>query len=262
MPDTIKYDERAKIISNRLVNEAGNIYCLTLDAPRIAAAARPGQMAMIRTGEDDSAMTLRRPFGLAGFGGGVLSVRYAVVGEGTAWLSRRMAGETLDVLGPTGNGYPAAEGKRVLLAGGGTGIFSVLGAAYVLRTSAKALLGFRSAALINSVDAFEACGTAVSVVTDDGSNGRKGFVTDLLAAEIDAGGWDEVWACGPRLMLAAVAKMTGERSVRCFVSMEERMACGIGACMGCVCGIKNGAGTVYKRVCADGPVFDAAEVVW
>ena len=261
MPETLKLDENAEIIENTLINSRGKIYRLVLRAPKIAGNARPGQMIHIKTGGEDSAMTLRRPFSLAGMEEGLLTVCYAVVGSGTEWLAAQTAGK-LDILGPVGNGYPIPDSGRVLLVGGGTGIFSVLGAASVLGDRAKALLGFREGALVNSTGDFEAYGTPAAQITDDGSRGRKGFVTELLDEELQKGGYDRIFVCGPHIMMKNASKIAEAHGVDCYVSLEERMGCGIGACMACVCRIVRGDGETYKRVCVDGPVFNSKEVIW
>lgn len=258
----IKDKQKAYVISSdELIS--GKLYSLLLHAPEIAAQTRPGQLVHIAVGGGDSAFSLRRPFSVAYTEGDTLCVRYNVVGKGTEWLSTVKSGDTLDLLGPVGNGWDVSSDEKILLCGGGTGIYSLLGASKRLGARAKALLGFRTSALVNSTCDFERFGSAVSVITDDGSSGRRGFVTDLLEEELRTGEWDKVFTCGPHIMMKNVAKIATDRKVPVYVSLEEHMGCGIGACMACVCKMVRGSGgEEYRRVCVDGPVFNASEVIW
>lgn len=247
---------RAAVKSVRRIGDTPFI-SMTLHSPVIAEKAAPGKFLHIACGGESSALTLRRPFSIAGAdpAAGDVRVCFDVKGAGTGWLASAREGDALDLLGPLGNGYPLFADRVPLLVGGGTGIYSVLFLAERLRSRAKALLGFRTASLVNSLDDFRAAGCALSVITDDGSFGEKGYVSDLLSTELEYGGYDVIYACGPLPMLKSVAAVARGR-VKCFVSLEEKMGCGVGACMACVTRTVSG----YKRVCADGPVFDAAEV--
>jgi len=177
-------------------------------------------------------------------------------------MSEQKEGTKLSVLGPLGNGYGIYKNKKALLAGGGTGIYSLLALAAVYGTGAVAAMGFRSAGLINTAEDFAGYGARVSVITDDGSNGRKGFVTDLVREELGKGDTDIVYICGPFQMMANAVKIVNEFGVECEVSMEERMGCGVGACQACVCKAVASEGENYKRVCVDGPVFKSEEILW
>lgn len=260
----------AEIAENRLICREGGIYSLTLRAPSISDGAAPGRFYEIRVGGEGGRFTLRRPFSVAFYDRDSITIRYNVVGEGTKWLSGMKAGDRLDVLGPLGNGWPVDKTKKTLLAGGSTGIFSVLGAAMELGAAAepgspvKAVLGFKTASLINSLDDFRTFGADVSVITDDGSSGRGGLITELLSEELAKGIYDRVFICGSTMMMKKCAETAAGFGAEAFVSLEERMGCGVGACMGCVAKIKadNENGWEYKRVCREGPVFLASEVVW
>lgn len=185
---------------------------------------------------------------------------FEVKGEGTRWLARRKVGDQVDVLGPLGNGFSVEEGGRYLLVGGGIGTPPLLGYAEVFRENAVAVLGFRSADRVILADRYREACKEVYLCTDDGSAGRHGFVDaqvrDILAKDKN---FTAILACGPRPMLKSVAKAAAEYGVPCQVSMEERMACGVGACLGCA--IQMADGTI-RHVCKDGPVFNAEEVEW
>lgn len=190
----------------------------------------------------------------------MLRLVYEVRGTGTAWMSHRCAGDTLRILAPLGRGFTPPEGaKHPVVVGGGLGVPPLLELAKSMRAP-TALLGFRSARAAILTEDFQRGGAQVEVVTDDGSLGRKGLVTEPLKERIAAGKCDYIAACGPLPMLASVAALAREAAVPCQVSLEERMGCGMGACLVCVCKVRRADGEGYARVCADGPVFWAQEV--
>lgn len=255
--------DNGKIISNRRISEAAALYDMLIEAPEIARAATPGQIVHILCGEGT---TLRRPISICECVGDSVRLCYEVRGKGTQWMAERREGDFVSLLGPLGNGFTVKEGERALLVGGGIGIYPLLSVGKLCK-AAKAAFGFRNASLINSLELFENNGIKTSVITDDGSSGRKGFVTELVRDALEAKEVDVVYVCGPRGMMAAVATLCEEAGVRCEVSMEERMGCGVGACLACVCKttFKSNEGVVgekYKRVCVDGPVFDSKEIIW
>ena len=248
------------VISNAPIINGATLYDLRVYAPDAARDVRPGQFAHIYCGKGT---TLRRPISIAGFSDGVLRFCYDVRGKGTEYLSGLKKGDKLDIMAPLGRGFSPLENGRALLVGGGIGIYPLLPLAEFYGRRARALLGFRNAGIINLTDEFSAFGTEVSVITDDGSSGRRGFVTGLVKEALDGGQWDIVHVCGPKMMMKSVCECVAGYGVPVEVSMEERMACGVGACMGCVCKIKDKNGEpTYKRVCKDGPVFDGSEVIW
>lgn len=255
--------DNGKIISNRRICEAAPLYDMLIEAPEIARAATPGQIVHILCGEGT---TLRRPISICECVGDSVRLCYEVRGKGTQWMAERKEGDFVSLLGPLGNGFTVKEGERALLVGGGIGIYPLLSVGKACK-NAKAAFGFRNASLINSLELFENNGIKTSVITDDGSSGRKGFVTELVRDALEAKEVDVVYVCGPRGMMAAVAELCEAAGVRCEVSMEERMGCGVGACLACVCKttFKSNEGVVgekYKRVCVDGPVFDSKEIIW
>ncbi|MDO5785138.1 MAG: dihydroorotate dehydrogenase electron transfer subunit [Eubacteriales bacterium] len=238
-----------------------NIFALTLDAPRISAAAVPGQFVHITCGE---ANLLRRPISICQAQDGALKIVFVTKGDGTKWLSRRQAGDTLDVLGPQGNGFDLSTlGARPVFIGGGIGVppmLQTMQAAKDAGAQPTAILGFRNQDAVILEDDFKAIGT-VYTATDDGSYGIHGFVSDVLKEHITE--FTSVCCCGPKPMLKALANIAEAAGIPCQVSMEERMGCGIGACLVCVCSLKSSDGsTRYGHVCKDGPVFDSKEVQW
>ena len=187
---------------------------------------------------------------------------FEVRGEGTRWLSQRRVGDKLDVLGPLGNGFSVSDGSHYLLVGGGIGVPPLMEYGESPKWSKVAVLGFRTKdkAFPAVVSRFQESCENTYLCTDDGSLGYHGFVDgqirEILAKDHS---FTDILACGPKPMLKNVAKVAAEFGVPCQVSMEERMACGIGACLGCAIQMRDGT---MKHVCKDGPVFRAEEVDW
>ena len=237
------------------------LYSITMHAPAICEKTQVGQFVHIACGEGN---LLRRPISICDWQDGKLRVVFQVKGEGTKWLAARKEGDELDVLGPLGHGFDVkALGAKPVFLGGGIGVPPMLQTATCAKdagASPRAILGFRNQGAVILEDEFRAvCETFVT--TDDGSYARHGFVTDVLKELLaDATG---VAACGPKPMLKAIAALAKQAGLPCQVSMEERMGCGIGACLVCACALKAENGeTRYGRVCKDGPVFNAEEVEW
>ncbi len=235
------------------------LYELVMTAPELAVRARPGQFVHVLCGGETF---LRRPISICDVSGGSLRLVFQVKGAGTAWLSERAPGDMLDVLGTLGNGFRLSGlGARPVFVGGGIGVPPLLLAMKAARAQGAApaaILGFRSRSAVILESDFTALGNT-EVTTDDGSYGIHGFVTGLLERRE----YTSVCACGPKGMLRAVAALAERAGVPCQVSLEERMGCGIGACLGCACALRDTDGGLrYGHVCKDGPVFDAKEVVW
>ena len=187
-------------------------------------------------------------------------VVFEVRGEGTKWLAQRQVGDKVNVLGPLGNGFTVTPNDRLLLVGGGIGVPPLLGQAAFTAKNSTAVLGFRSAGRAMLVEDYRDYCEAVYLCSDDGSLGRHGFVDAQLKDILEKDkNFTAVLACGPKPMLKNVAKVAAEYGVPCQVSLEERMACGVGACLGCAVQMADGT---MKHVCKDGPVFDAKEVDW
>ena len=228
---------------------------------------QPGQFYMLASGDRWGGGSGERPFLPRAFshagarrhmGGGVeLDFLLEDVGPGTRRLGEMEAGEPLMLLGPLGAGFrPAAAGTRPLLVGGGIGVAPLLCLYAELRAApvpAEVILGFRGAQHAAAAELF---GGAARVVTEDGSAGERGLVTEPLAAELARDPAATVFSCGPPAMLEAVRALCAERGVQCQLALESGMACGYGACFGCV--VPTAAG--YQRVCVDGPVFTGAEL--
>lgn len=239
----------AKILSNEEVAE--KIFRLTVDAPELAKNSRAGQFVQVKISDE---FTLRRPLGIASTAGGTLKIFYRAVGRGTEKLSARRAGECLNILGALGNGYSNFGGK-ILLVGGGMGMAPLLCAAE--KFSADVLLGGRTKdEVIFWQEEFRPHVGKIFVTTDDGSYAKKGFAIDLLPEVFSAENYSAILTCGPEVMMRGVAKFAAEKNIPCEVSFEKRMACGLGACLSCSIDTVDGR----KKVCKDGPVFDARKV--
>lgn len=237
---------------------ADGVYSMVLSAPEIAGQAKAGQFVSVYT--KDSSKLLPRPISLCGIDKekGELRLVYRVAGAGTEEFSRYEAGEKVQVMGPLGNGFPLKE-KKAILIGGGIGIPPMLGLMKALDCERTAVLGYRDSQLFLK-DEFEAFGP-VYVATEDGSAGTKGNVLDAIRANGVEGA--VIYACGPTPMLRAIKAYAAEDGIECYISLEERMACGIGACLACVCQSKevdHHSNVHNKRICKDGPVFAAEEV--
>ncbi len=269
---------RAGVLEN--VPLARQTYRVRLDAPELARRILPGQFLMLRLpGSADP--LLGRPFALYdtvldphGEPSGV-DVVYLVVGKLTGLLAGVRAGEAVEVWGPLGNGFPSFAGAaHVGLVAGGIGQTPFLAHARQLlgtrgygggpaaREAERVTLcyGVRTADLAAGVDDFRAAGAAVRLASDDGSVGHKGYVTDLLGDPSLA--FDRVAGCGPWPMLRTLAAAAAEKRTPCHVSLETPMACGVGVCFSCVTRVATPAGRDYRRVCVEGPVFDAAVLDW
>lgn len=257
-----KKKERATVLSQEQL--AAGIYSMWLQTEEIAGIAVPGQF--ISMYPNDGSKLLPRPISLCEIDRerGRLRVVYRVTGAdtGTEAFSRMAAGEQLDILGPLGNGFPLepGSGKRAFLMGGGIGVPPILELAKQLRCEeTRIIVGYRDAETFLREE-FEANGT-VYISTEDGSVGTKGNVMDAIREHaLEA---DVIYACGPTPMLRAIKRYAEEQGILCYLSLEERMACGIGACLACVCSSKekdHHSNVHNKRVCKDGPVFLSTEV--
>jgi dihydroorotate dehydrogenase electron transfer subunit len=251
------------------------IVLLTVHAPATAGAARPGQFVFLHVGTDNAADPfLRRPMSLAGIdaAAGTIDMVIRAIGRGTHMLAALHPGSAIDIIGPLGRGYPlpAQGASKSLLVGGGTGSASLLPLAEAIardcdpqtaQTKFLLLLGARSSAELWAPGLARERGLPALFATDDGTAGHPGLVTDLLTAEINCGQVGAVYACGPIPMLRAVQRITVAAGVSCHLSLEQRMACGVGACRGCSWPRSETSGRGYVRVCRDGPVLSAEEVL-
>ncbi len=233
---------------------------LLLDAPSLAAALTPGQFAHVGTPG-----RLRRPISFSrATPDGRVGLLFRVVGSGTRWLADRRVGDRLDVLAPLGHGFPTPETGPVLLVGGGVGIPPLFVAAqrWAATHPLSVILGARTADAVVMVADFQALGLEPSISTDDGSLGELGRVTSPLTRWLARNDGGQVLACGPTPMLAAVAELVGDGRP-CWVAYEQRMGCGVGACLACVVpGVGTDGQPEWLRVCHDGPVFSSRRLWW
>lgn len=250
-----KVTEMARVLrQDRL---ADGVYSLWLETAASESAV-PGQFVSLYCHE--KSRLLPRPISICEIDRekGALRLVYRLVGNGTREFSHYAPGDEVQMLGPLGNGFPL-EGEKPIVIGGGIGVPPMLQLSKELKNRPTVVLGYRDNQLFLK-EQFDAEGS-VYVATDDGSVGVHGTVVDVLRQEKITG--DVIYACGPKPMLAAVKAYAAEKGILCYVSMEERMACGIGACLGCVCGTKHEDEHSHvhnARVCKDGPVFLAEEV--
>ncbi|MBU2540327.1 MAG: dihydroorotate dehydrogenase electron transfer subunit [Candidatus Omnitrophica bacterium] len=260
---------KAKILFNKRIVD--NFYKISIRAPKIAKAALPGQFLNIKV-NDTYQPLLRKPLGInrirdKGNKTG-LDILYKVVGEGTEALSHRQSGEYIDILGPLGNGFSLdftadrLKEDEIFLVAGGIGIAPLLFLAERILENSSCqklivLIGAKTKSHILCQKEFKDLGCNVLVATDDGSCGFRGNVTDLFRKTLGSER-ATVYICGPRPMLKETARIGARRAFSCFGLLEEYMACGTGACFGCVVATTGG----YKRVCKEGPVFDLKSIKW
>lgn len=251
-----------KIISNYSI--ATDMYLMAIANKYIATVGRPGQFIHIKIPHDDS-LLLRRPISINSVNkdDGIVYIVYQVVGTGTKILSQLKEGDNLDILGPLGNGFSIPKGvENIVIVGGGCGIAPLKYIVdYWKDISYTTFLGYRDMDSIYQLMNFERASERLYLTTDDGSQGEKGVITKVFEREIDSISPQLIMACGPIPMLKEVQSIANGRNITCQISLEERMGCGIGACMVCSCMIRTKGGLEYKKVCSDGPVFLSDEVI-
>ena len=254
-----KYREQAAVLSQEQI--ADQIFSMWLKTEQIAKEAVPGQFISVYS--NDSGRMLPRPNSICEMDKekGALRIVYRVAGKGTEEFSCCKAGNTLDILGPLGNGFPlerCPEGKKAFLIGGGIGIPPMVQLSKELQGEVQVVAGYRDELFLT--EELKANGT-LYLATEDGSAGTKGNVLDCIRENgLTA---DVIYACGPTPMLRAIKSYAEEHQIDCWISMEERMACGIGACLACVCKSKeidDHSKVHNKRICKEGPVFHAQDV--
>jgi dihydroorotate dehydrogenase electron transfer subunit len=254
------------ILSQEFLGE--KFFKLALSSSAIAKAANPGNFVHARVSEDDYPL-LRRAFSIhhVDRSKNRFEILFKVIGKGTEMLSKKRPGENLDVMGPIGNSFSLPrQNSEIVLVAGGMGIAPLW---FLLSRLPKKLktdkivffLGARSKRELVYIDRLKQAGVELIIATDDGSAGRKGLVTEIFLKEIEKRKTDPgklaVYSCGPQMMLARMAQIAGKLDFSCQVSLENHMACGVGVCWGCVVKHKDGK---YKRICADGPVFNGREL--
>ena len=269
MLKTTKKIQKYTIISNKTA--AQDHFLLKIKAPYLATSAQPGQFVNVKIEDGKNPPLLRIPLGIHQKSEGEITLLYKVVGKGTGLLSRKRKGDKIDILGPLGKGFDVSDtkqnkNKKALMIAGGHGAAPLYALAEELAGRKKKIevfLGACSKKHIVCDKNFRKLKAKVYIATDDGSKGYKGYVTDLLKEHLkkykrNAIRNTEIFACGPKLMLAAVAGLAKHFKISAQVSVDEYMACGIGASLGCAIRTKDG----YKMVCKDGPEFDSEEIDW
>lgn len=243
-----------------------DIYAITVESEEISVNAIPGQFVNIKCGEGTHAL-LRRPISICSTDKNAQTYRivFQNKGIGTGILSCRKPGDTLDILGPLGNGFDLDPiYKNIAVIGGGIGVFPLL---FLLKESKaiikRTYLGFQTKQMVVLEDEFRSYSSTISIATDDGSYGIQGFPTDILARDLLADRADMIYACGPKAMLEKVAAIAEQTGINCQISLEERMGCGFGACLTCACKTRSHMEDwQYSHVCKDGPVFNGKDIIF
>ncbi len=218
-----------------------------------------GQFIEIRVSNEIEPL-LRRPISIYNIEKDIVEFIFQVKGKGTEILSTKKVGETIDVLGPLGQGTFKYENKKnIAIIGGGIGIFPLYELAKEAKKTAKInmYLGFRSKDFVVLEEEYKKISDKFTLTTDDGTYKEKGFAINFLEKDLKEGNIDAIYACGPLPMLKAVQKLAKETGIPCQISLEERMGCGIGVCLGCAVKVNAGEDIIYTHVCKAGPVFDS-----
>ena len=254
----MKQKETAKVISQECIGTG--VYSMWIQTEKVVKEAVAGQFISVYC--KDKTKLLPRPISICQVNKkeGSLRIVYRVVGGGTKEMSGYKAGDDIDILGPLGNGFMQRAGKKAILIGGGIGIPPMVQLAEELKEKAEVQIvaGYRNELFLTKE--LEERGN-LFIATEDGSTGTKGTVIDVMKERVVQG--DVIYACGPTPMLKAIKEYALEKNIECQLSLEERMACGIGACLACVCRSKekdSHSNVNNKRICKDGPVFLAEEV--
>lgn len=266
--------ETGIIISNREIFK--DHFLMIFKVPDSFRGSTPGQFVMLRRGGGDLPF-LGRPFSIHSLysidGETVMEILYRVSGRGTALISRLKCDDSVMILGPLGRGFDVPRGKkRIVLVAGGMGIAPLLCLAEsLLRESGDESIettlyfGAQSSHYLFGIDRLKRLCSPLKLSTDDGTVGYRGPVTDLVNRDAPSFGRDEsaLFACGPYGMIRETARIAGEYSIACQVSLEEKMACGIGACLGCAVRASGEKRSKrFMRICTEGPVFDSREIDW
>lgn len=256
---------KVKLVSIERLKD--DIYKFSVEAPEIVELAKPGNFIEIRV-SDTTEPFLRRPISIYNLDKekGILEFIFQVRGKGTEILAKKQIGEYIDIIGPLGYGtFKYQKHENIAIIGGGIGVFPL----YELAKSAKKenknvsiYLGFRSKDFVVLENEFENVSDKLIITTDDGSYANEGFAINFLSKDIEDENIDCIYACGPLPMLKAVQKLAKEKSIDCQISLEEKMGCGLGVCLGCAVKKANSSKDApeYFHVCKGGPVFNANDV--
>ena len=261
---SLAIEHEADIVRIRPLNV--NAVQLTLLAPRLAETAQPGQFVNVKT-----PYMLRRPIGImdADPASGQIDLGIRMVGKGTEWLAGCKIGETLSLLGPLGHGFDLSGWKRVITVGGGTGVFPLYFVQQACRREnidAIAVCGYPSKQDSILTEEYASCGCQVLFASDAGDMdiaGHAAWALEHLLTDLEPEPETVIMSCGPKVMMQSVAELARRYKLACQVSLEERMACGIGVCLVCTCKTRDSRGQEQmSRCCSEGPVFAAEDVIW
>jgi len=264
MPDIPNFvQESATVVQNKPVSQG--VYLMRLESPQIAQAIQPAQFVQILTDPGLSPF-LRRPFSALRVEENAFDIIYGVIGPGTERMQEANIGDTLNVSGPLGQPFTPPKSKRILLVAGGVGLVPLAFLAWQhsdRRADMVYLMGAANNTRMPDMDALLPNDLTRYLATDDGSLGHKGFVTELMGDHIIPDD-TTILTCGPHPMMARVAAIAADLNVPCYASLENHMACGFGACVGCVVEYKDfeTEDRRYRRACLEGPVVDAHAIVW
>lgn len=247
---------QCEIVSKKEI--APSVIDVNVHCPEIATTAKAGQFLHVKCG-DDISMPLRRPISICDTDGENLRFIFEIKGRGTQALN--LISDTVDIMGPLGNPFTIDNKtyENPVVIGGGIGAYPLLKLTKSLKKP-MVYLGFRSKEQVTLEEDFRSC-ASLEIATDDGSYGYHGFAIELLRKKAEEGSVGIIYACGPKPMLKAVKALAEEKNIPCQISLEERMGCGIGACLTCSCETTSKGTWKYKRVCKNGPVFWSKEVV-
>lgn len=250
----MKTVEGCKLVKKTEITEG--IFDFTVESENIAREAQCGQFLHVNCG---SSTFLRRPISICDAENGKVRFIFEVKGEGTAELAKAQIGDVLDIMGPLGHGFEIKDTvKNPVIIGGGIGVFPLYKLAK--QTNSKVFLGFRSKDRVVMEEEFNNVSDMVIVGTDDGSYGYNGYIATAMEQYLSSHDCDMIYACGPKPMLKAVKTIAESKNIKCQLSLEQRMGCGIGACLVCSCETHKEGTDKYAKVCTNGPVFYSEEV--
>lgn len=254
---------KIKVLAKEKLKE--DVIKLTCFSQEISKQALPGQFIEVQVSKTYEPF-LRRPISIYNVDKEKQTIEFIfqVKGRGTTFLSETKENDELDVLGPLGNGtFDIKNCKNIAIIGGGIGIFPLyeLAKNSIRKADTNVFLGFRSKDFVMLEEEYNKVSTKLTITTDDGTYANKGYAIDYLKEEFEKSNFDGIFACGPLPMLQRVKEFAESKNIYCQISLEQRMACGIGACMGCSVKLNTQDDTIsYARVCKDGPVFEANKV--
>lgn len=257
----MKFNGSVKIIERKQLQQ--DVFQIKVERPSMIEEILPGQFFNI-VASNTGYPLLRRPISVSGLSADVIEFTVKVLGTGTQALSEYEVGESIVIMGPLGNGFEQKSEKRVLLVGGGIGIAPIKGLLEQLApqaVSVDVILGFRDEPYL--VEMFSVHASSLTLVSEHDASFRLGYVTQPFVEHIEANTYDMIYACGPEAMLKTLAGICNSRELPIQLLMEEKMACGIGACLVCTCKVKQGDfGFKHVRMCKEGPMFYGSEVIF